>query len=704
MAEIFLSYSREDLERVKPLVSALEAEGYSVWWDRDLLPGESFEETIDREIQQADCVVAVWSENSIESQWVKNEALEGMDRHVLVPIMLDDVRLPVAFKQAQTADFTDWPSTVSDEEYRKFIHVIEEKLHPGEITNDLELKGIQKMGARGAKRFRRKRDRLFPAAVFLLFLALILSITFKNMPSPEGTSANPRLTIVPFSPGTGDEAEFYANSLTGEIEQRLALFRELELIQVGSVWDLDLVSMSQAVMREESDYLLTGLVSTSADQVTIESRLKDIATDQVIWQVSITENADNLFELQKKLVLGVLSQLNLAASDETDVIKLKALTENKAAYRDYLRGLDLIRRGEQHHILDAIGKLESAVARDPTFSVAYAAICRAYLERYRISNSPQEFEMGKQNCETALGLNDDQALVQLALAELYRASGEPDLAIYRYSRALELDARSADATLGLAAVYFEQGDTLASEELYLRATRLKPTYWKAHNQLGSFYFRQGLYYQAMESYLRVTQLTTANATAHNNLGAARYYAGDFDGAYEAWNASTKLSTSSASYSNMGTALYLLERFDEALFLFETAVKMDPGDHRLWGNVGDNLRFIANDPARVRSTYAKAIELAEKNLSVNPRSFRDSSRLAVYYAALGDEKSALDNIAKSEKFAGDDFNVLYDLAVAYSVLGDQASTTEYITRALDAGYPEVLFNSDPEFNEQEYRRD
>ena len=88
-------------------MTSLEAEGYSVWWDRALQPGESFEATIDREIQAAQCVVVVWSFSSVNSQWVKNEALEGLDRDILIPISLDDIRLPVAFKQQHCANFKD---------------------------------------------------------------------------------------------------------------------------------------------------------------------------------------------------------------------------------------------------------------------------------------------------------------------------------------------------------------------------------------------------------------------------------------------------------------------------------------------------------------------------------------------------------------------------------------------------------------------
>ena len=51
MADIFISYSREDREWVAKLADALQAEGYSVWWDWDLLVGKRYRETIETELQ-----------------------------------------------------------------------------------------------------------------------------------------------------------------------------------------------------------------------------------------------------------------------------------------------------------------------------------------------------------------------------------------------------------------------------------------------------------------------------------------------------------------------------------------------------------------------------------------------------------------------------------------------------------------------------
>lgn len=104
MADIFVSYASEDRERVAPIAAYLESQGWSVWWDRRLDAGTSFDREIERELDAATCVLVVWSQASIESDWVRTEAQEGMDRGALVPILLDAVRPPLAFRRIQAQD------------------------------------------------------------------------------------------------------------------------------------------------------------------------------------------------------------------------------------------------------------------------------------------------------------------------------------------------------------------------------------------------------------------------------------------------------------------------------------------------------------------------------------------------------------------------------------------------------------------------
>jgi hypothetical protein len=109
MADIFLSYAHEDRQRVARLADALQRVlGCEVWWDRRILPGQQFDDTIQQALENARSVIVVWSSTSVQSRWVRSEAREAVRRNLLVPIMIDRVNLPLEFTAFETADLTAW--------------------------------------------------------------------------------------------------------------------------------------------------------------------------------------------------------------------------------------------------------------------------------------------------------------------------------------------------------------------------------------------------------------------------------------------------------------------------------------------------------------------------------------------------------------------------------------------------------------------
>ena len=110
MSDIFFSYAREDEGRVKPIVEQFKRLGWGVFWDRNIPPGEIWDDYIEKHLVESRCVVVAWSENSVKSEWVKAEASEGRDRKILVPLRLDNVRPPLAFRAMQSADLIGWES------------------------------------------------------------------------------------------------------------------------------------------------------------------------------------------------------------------------------------------------------------------------------------------------------------------------------------------------------------------------------------------------------------------------------------------------------------------------------------------------------------------------------------------------------------------------------------------------------------------
>ena len=93
---------------MKPLVRLLEAGGWDVFWDRTIPPGETWHSWIGRSLEQARCIMVVWSQHSITSDWVREEADEGKRRRILIPLLLDDVLPPFGHRSVQAADLIGW--------------------------------------------------------------------------------------------------------------------------------------------------------------------------------------------------------------------------------------------------------------------------------------------------------------------------------------------------------------------------------------------------------------------------------------------------------------------------------------------------------------------------------------------------------------------------------------------------------------------
>lgn len=138
MANIFLSYAREDIDKIRQLATALKQQGWSVFWDSALLAGQDFHDQIEQEIDRAGCMIVAWSAASRKSAWVKGEAIIGERRSILVPIKIDLVDPPINFISLHTENFANWNGDINSDEFNKLLRAVESKIRTRSVSSKLE--------------------------------------------------------------------------------------------------------------------------------------------------------------------------------------------------------------------------------------------------------------------------------------------------------------------------------------------------------------------------------------------------------------------------------------------------------------------------------------------------------------------------------------------------------------------------------------
>src|SRR6187431_2746592 len=124
MADVFVSYARADKPLVAPLVAAIEAKGWTVWWDPDMAPGQEFDDQISAELALARAVLVVWTPKSVTSRWVRGEAREAADRGVLVPARFSAASLPLDVRAIHTIDLDGWNDDPSSRPCQELLRAL----------------------------------------------------------------------------------------------------------------------------------------------------------------------------------------------------------------------------------------------------------------------------------------------------------------------------------------------------------------------------------------------------------------------------------------------------------------------------------------------------------------------------------------------------------------------------------------------------
>jgi tetratricopeptide (TPR) repeat protein len=691
MADIFISYSRSDRSRVQPLVEVLEEHGWSVWWDRELIPGSAYEQANDDAISEARVVIVAWSQESVQSEWVQAEAGDGLDRHILVPVLLDDVRVPISFRRKHAARLVGFPKDIDEQEIRVLLKGIEDCM-AGRQTEQAPPQAGPSVLPGGTARHG-SRNAVFGAVAVALIGGLfylggsLVGIGPDEDPAMEAGNPVRSIAVLPFTGETQDRAEI--GQLRFEINRALDRVAGLRMLSPDAA---DIAEGPVRTGRRLSvDFVVAGRVEGEGDRQVLLLKLFNTLNGGEIRSEELALSRAELTRVPGAAVRMVSRSLNLGGTAGREV---EVSDEAYLAYLSGKAGLSQSMAAEAERARVA-ANFEKAIKLEPRFGAAYAGLCQLFIEDYRITSDTSSFDSAEKNCNRALTVDPDDGEVLTALGSLYRVSGLYDQAILNYERTIALKPFDTESMRGLAQVYTDMGMADRAEELLRTVISIEPAFWKNHRLLGSLYYIAGKYRASAEEFQLEAELNPNKAAPMLNLGSALFLDGDFEGATEAWKVSAAIEGDAAAYSNLGAAEFFSGDFDAAARMYERALDMQPRKHAMWGNAAEAYYFKGDD--KHLEYYQTAYDLADERLQINPEDYDVLSAQAVYLAGLDKPMDALVVLDRALRQRGDDPFTWYDAARVHARSGDGSEALRALNEAFSLGYSRNLALADANFS-------
>jgi len=552
-----------------------------------------------------------------------------------------------------------------------------------------------------------------PRIAFLQFVAIVVTVGIGSGGLLYYLSQNywesPRrsIAVLPFT-NYSDEVgtDYFSDGLSEEIQSlivRLGEFRVVALSTSRRLKDsvMDVVSIAH---RLDAEVVLMGSVRRYRNQVSVTARLIDGDDGSELWSDTYDRELSDIYVIQEDIARHVARALHVVLPVSADRRFKNLGTRNVDAYDAYLRGIDYLRSPpDSSTLLLAEELLREALAIDPEFANAHAAMCKYHLASYKLSRDPGSFGGAEQACRRALEIDEDSTDVRLALGGLYNASGKYENALHEFEALLDNNAKLADAFIGIAETWVALDRNEEAEANLRRAIEIDVSYWASFNAMGNFLFDHGRFLEAAEFYQMFVNRADNDAPAMNNLGAAYYLAGDFKSAAAAWDKSLDIRPTRSAYSNTGTMYYYVGDFERAADRYAMAANLAPNDYRMWGNLGDAYSFSETKKTAAEVAYRRAIMLGEQLLAINAKDTDALSQVAYYYSRVGDRDIATEMAAKARGLAPDDMYVYYYSALIHVQFGETDDVLSSLKRAIELEYQRELLSVDPvlaEFREDE----
>jgi hypothetical protein len=178
MADIFISYARQDRNAARQLYGLISRAGFTVWVDENLLPGEHWQERIERELNASAAVLVLWSKHSIDSEYVRNEAVFAQKQGKLVPVSIDGTLPRLGHMQRQVVDLAAWDGDASHPGFIRLLSAINEVL---KVSRDSTLSARERVLAASSRSEGgpsppvSRTTRSFPSTTRLILIGILIA-------------------------------------------------------------------------------------------------------------------------------------------------------------------------------------------------------------------------------------------------------------------------------------------------------------------------------------------------------------------------------------------------------------------------------------------------------------------------------------------------------------------------------------------------
>jgi serine/threonine-protein kinase len=514
MGDVFVSYKAEDRKRVQPLVQALQADGYSVWWDEHIGTGDEWRQTIECQLDGAKCVVVIWSKGSAgpEGHFVRDEASRAQRRHVYVPVLIDAVEPPLGFGESQATSLRRWKGDCSDARYQAVLAAVRRIAGAGsqaEVENDHSPHFSRRAVVSGG----------VAAAAFAGFGGWALL-------KPGAAEASESIAVLPFANLSGDPSQaYFSDGIAEELRSVLGRVPGLKVIGRTSSEMVRAVDAVAAAKRLAVNNVVTGSVRRSPSLVRVSAQLVSGRDGVEQWSEVYDRAPGDVLQMQSEIAKSIAAALRLELGQGA-VRDLIAGGSTVPEARDlYLQGIAVRNSGLTEETLRRASSLfDRAIAADPNFADAYAQKANVIgTLTGTFSRDAAEFKRGyteaAMTARKAIALAPKRSLGHAALAGVLAGQLDIPGAVAEYERAHQLLAADSDVPLGYSLFMAKIGRSAEALEAANQALSIDPLNPGPYAIRSNNYWFARRYAEAAASYRETISRTQVNSpVAYVGLG------------------------------------------------------------------------------------------------------------------------------------------------------------------------------------------